>query len=251
VVHRDLKPENLFFHQEADGRTRIKVLDFGMARLLDQQAITTYGMALGTPSFMAPEQAAGRLDEIDGRTDLFALATTGFRLRTGRRIHEADHPVELVRRMSQVPAPPIRSLSPDASAPYARVIDKALQFRREDRYANAEAMQADVRRALTQLSYGAIAPPPLPAPAHRSVKRRGGVVWLALIACIGAGVALFVGSRMSGSGVASGPSASASSVIVDGGAPTRPWMDASTARPPGPIPMQRPVPVPPPNPSSR
>ena len=157
VVHRDLKPENLFF-EESGGRTRIKVLDFGMARLLDQAAITSYGMALGTPSFMAPEQAAGRLDEIDGRTDLFALAATGFRLRAGRRIHEAEDAVELVQMMARTPAPPIRSVAPDVSVPYARVIDRALQFRREDRHEGAAAMQADVRRAMAELSGQTAAP---------------------------------------------------------------------------------------------
>src|ERR1019366_4304993 len=108
VVHRDLKPENLFLVRgEGDDRPRVKVLDFGLARLLDGHTITSYGLALGTPSFMSPEQAAGRIDEIDGRTDLFALAATGFRLRTGRRIHEADDAVELVRKMAQTPAPRI------------------------------------------------------------------------------------------------------------------------------------------------
>ena len=158
VVHRDLKPENLFFARGEDGTTRIKVLDFGLARLTDGQAITSYGLALGTPSFMSPEQAAGRSDEIDGRTDLFSLAATGFRLRTGRRIHEADGAIELVRKMAELPAAQIRDVTPDVSEPYARVIDKALQFRREDRYESAAAMQADVRHALTELP--AIAPGP-------------------------------------------------------------------------------------------
>ena len=106
-MHRDLKPENLFLvrGEGAGEAPRVKVLDFGLARLLDGQTITTYGLALGTPSFMSPEQAAGRIDEIDGRTDLFALAATGFRLRTGRRIHEGANPVELVRKMANFPAP--------------------------------------------------------------------------------------------------------------------------------------------------
>jgi serine/threonine protein kinase len=163
VVHRDLKPENLFFARMEDGATRIKVLDFGLARLLQGQAITSYGLALGTPSFMSPEQAAGKTDEIDGRTDLFALAATGFRLRTGRRIHEADGAIELVQKMSNLPAPPIRSVAPDVSEPYARIIDRALQFKREDRYESAGAMQADVRRALAEL--GA---PAEPAPATKA-----------------------------------------------------------------------------------
>jgi serine/threonine protein kinase len=174
VVHRDLKPENLFFAREGgdDGepiRERLKVLDFGLARVLAWQSITTYGLALGTPSFMSPEQAGGRLDQIDGRTDLFALAATGFRLRTGRRIHEGDNPVELVTKMSRLPAPRIRSVVRDVSAPYARVIDKALEFRRDDRYESAAAMRDDVKRALDELDAGTREPPaPPPAPPRRA-----------------------------------------------------------------------------------
>lgn len=174
VVHRDLKPENLFLVREdapAPSGARVKVLDFGLARLLQGQAITTYGLALGTPSFMSPEQAAGRLDEIDGRTDLFALAATGFRLRTGRRIHEGANAVELVTKMANLPAPPIRSIAADVSAPFARIVDRALAFRRDDRYATAAEMQADVRRATKELDEVgatrlAIPPPPVPPPAR-------------------------------------------------------------------------------------
>ncbi len=176
VVHRDLKPENLFFARD-DGspdKVRVKVLDFGLARLLSGQSITTYGLALGTPSFMSPEQAAGRLDEIDIRTDLFALAATGFRLRTGRRIHDGDDPVDLVTKMARLPAPPIRTLAPDASDPFARVIDRALEFRREDRYESATAMRKDVRRAISELDGAqherrvSRAPPPSPPPRRQA-----------------------------------------------------------------------------------
>jgi serine/threonine protein kinase len=161
VVHRDLKPENLFLMSDPNegdtGKIRVKVLDFGLARLLQGQTITSYGLALGTPSFMSPEQAAGRIDEIDGRTDLFALAATGFRLRTGRRIQEGVNAVELVTKMANVAAPRIRTLAPDASEPFARVVDRALEFRREDRYDNAVAMRADVLRAIAELDAGVTA----------------------------------------------------------------------------------------------
>jgi serine/threonine-protein kinase len=175
VVHRDLKPENLFLvrpEAAAGAGASVKILDFGLARLLDGQAITTYGLALGTPSFMSPEQAAGRLDEIDGRTDLFALAATGFRLRTGRRLHEAANAVELVQKMATLPAPPIRSLARDVSEPYARVIDRALSFRRDDRYADADAMQRDVRKALSELDV--VGPTQLAVPATRSPEPSAG-----------------------------------------------------------------------------
>ncbi len=244
VVHRDLKPENLFFARMDDGSTRIKVLDFGLARLLQGQAITSYGLALGTPSFMSPEQAAGRTDEIDGRTDLFALAATGFRLRTGRRIHEADGPVELVQKMSQLPAPPIRSVAPDVSEPFARVIDRALQFRREDRYESAGAMQADVRRALAELT---APPPPRPRPPVKSSeptielsegdivrppaygldesiripKRRSILPWLVLLVLVGAGGWLYAHRQASESAgaVASSSAPTSSSAAPDASAP--------------------------------
>jgi serine/threonine protein kinase len=156
VVHRDLKPENLFLVREDAGGAgpRVKVLDFGLARILQGQAITKYGFALGTPSFMSPEQAAWRLEEIDGRTDLFALAATGFRLRTGRRIHEGANAVELVSKMASLSAPPIRSMAPDVSVSFARVVDRALEFQRGDRYATAAEMQTDLRRALSELDGG-------------------------------------------------------------------------------------------------
>ena len=160
VVHRDLKPENLFLMRPEDGdpsgaRARIKVLDFGLARLLQQQAITTFGLALGTPSFMSPEQASGQSDQIDGRTDLFAIAATGFRVRTGRRIHEGANAVELVRKMGTMAAPRLRTVASDASEPFARVIDRALEFRREDRYASAEAMRRDLERAIGEIDAAA------------------------------------------------------------------------------------------------
>lgn len=157
VVHRDLKPENLFLLKSetrdpgAERKPRVKVLDFGLARIADGQSTTAYGLALGTPSFMSPEQAAGRTDEIDGRTDLFALATTGFRVRTARKLHDASNAVELVMKMASLAAPPIASVCPEVSLGFARVIDRALQFKREDRYADASAMRHDVQEALSEL----------------------------------------------------------------------------------------------------
>jgi serine/threonine protein kinase len=178
VVHRDLKPENLFLVRPTDDVAaaptgiKVKVLDFGLARLVAGQAITTYGLALGTPSFMSPEQAAGRIDEIDGRTDLFALAATGFRICAGRRVHEATNPVDLVRKMASLAAPKVRTVRPEVSEACARVIDRALEFRRDDRYESASAMRADVERAIaelevrgpTQLAIPVVSAPLRPAP---------------------------------------------------------------------------------------
>ena len=235
VVHRDLKPENLFFARDEGGKSRVKVLDFGLARLLEEQTITAYGLVLGTPSFMSPEQAAGKTPEVDGRTDLFALAATGFRLRAGRRIHEGDDAIELVKKMASLPAPALRSVAPDASEPFARVIDKALQFKREDRYETAAAMQKDVRRALKELARKP-APPPLNRPrgeatieiserdmeparspgargldeSARIPKRRSIVPWILFLLLIGAGVRAYLVYRpLGGDAIESDAAASA------------------------------------------
>jgi len=154
VVHRDIKPENIFIARDELGTERIKLLDFGLARLLEGHSTTTHGIALGTPSFMSPEQAAGRNSDVDGRTDLFALAASGFRLITGRKIHEGMSPIDLMTKMASLPAPRIRAVAPAVSDAFARVIDRALEFRREDRYENAAEMRADVARAIATLDAG-------------------------------------------------------------------------------------------------
>ena len=150
IVHRDIKPENLFLAKETDaeGRetVRTKILDFGLARM-EMGAITRAGLALGTPSFMAPEQAAGRSEEIDGRTDLFAVGATMFRMLTGARIHEGANGAEIVSKMASLPAPPVRTVRADLSEDVAAIIDRALQFKREDRYPKASAMREDVQKA--------------------------------------------------------------------------------------------------------
>lgn len=155
VIHRDLKPENLFLHLGDSpgpfGFQRVKVVDFGLARLLSHtmqgEGVTRAGMAIGTPSYMAPEQAEGRSELIDGRSDLFGLGAIMFRLIAARRVHEANNVVELVTKMAHVPAPPLRSVRADAPAAVAMIVDRALSFDREGRYPNALAMREDVRAA--------------------------------------------------------------------------------------------------------
>jgi eukaryotic-like serine/threonine-protein kinase len=178
VVHRDLKPENIFLANDPEVGMRVKLLDFGLARLREVSTITTAGIAVGTPSFMSPEQAAGRGDEIDGRTDLFALGATMFRVVTGRRVHEAENMVQLVVLMATMPAPKLRTVFPDASEPFARVVDGALAFAREDRWRDATKMQRAVREAIAELEQPET-PPPVPRPRRKkkTTERRRGSTW--------------------------------------------------------------------------
>jgi serine/threonine-protein kinase len=143
VVHRDLKPDNLFVTLDQ----RVKVLDFGLARLLDGmpgQNLTRTGVALGTLAYMAPEQALGRRGEIDGRTDLFALGATLFRVLSGRRVHEAESEAELLMAMASRPAPPLGAVAPDVPEAVSAVVDLALAFTRDARYPDARTMLGDL-----------------------------------------------------------------------------------------------------------
>ena len=144
IVHRDLKPENLFVTLEG----RLKVLDFGIARLREASPTRTTSRAvLGTPAFMPPEQALGRAQEVD------AISR-----RLGRRRHRVfpayrsvcargRHNGGTARPGGNAAAPPLASVAPDVPTPIADVIDRALAFDKADRWRSARAMQDALARA--------------------------------------------------------------------------------------------------------
>ncbi len=147
IVHRDLKPENLFLTSEG----RLKVLDFGIARLRElsvQSATATQaGSVLGTPAFMAPEQALGRWHEVDGRTDIWAVGATAFTLLSGQHVHEAQSLQEQLVLSATRPARSVRQVAPNVPEQLARVVDQALGFARDARFADARAMRVALRSA--------------------------------------------------------------------------------------------------------
>ncbi len=147
IVHRDLKPDNLFMTDDG----AVKVLDFGVARVLDgapDDVRTRTGMAMGTLSYMAPEQALGKRSEIDGRVDIFALGATAFRILAKRRVHEANSDAGMLLAMASKAAPPLGSVVPNVPENIAAIVDLALAFHRDARYPDARTMQADVRAAM-------------------------------------------------------------------------------------------------------
>jgi len=146
VIHRDLKPENVFLTNAGV----VKVLDFGIARLREMSSASTAtrsGASMGTPSYMPPEQARGRWEEVDARSDLWAVGATMFTLLTGKLVHDGHTANEVLLEAMTKPAPPLTSVVPEVSPAVALVADKALAFEREHRWRDAGTMQEGVRSA--------------------------------------------------------------------------------------------------------
>ncbi|MBE7484923.1 MAG: serine/threonine protein kinase [Polyangiaceae bacterium] len=168
IVHRDLKPENVFLTSKGE----VKVLDFGIARMLDQEkdrGQTRTGVIMGTPSFMAPEQALGRWSEVDARTDLWAVGALIFLLVSGRLVHGSGTGSDMLIRAATRPAP---SLARVAKAPLSlvRLVDRALAFDPRRRFPDAATMLAELRAVQQEVGHGGVVertdtgskPPPSP-----------------------------------------------------------------------------------------
>jgi serine/threonine protein kinase len=131
VVHRDLKPQNVMIDKDGNA----KIMDFGIARSLHTRGVTGTGVIIGTPEYMAPEQAEGR--DIDHRVDIYALGAILFEMVTGRVPFEGTTPLSIVlKHRSEPPADP-QTLNAQISSGLSRIILKCLAKRREDRYASA------------------------------------------------------------------------------------------------------------------
>lgn len=143
VIHRDLKPENLFITRDG----RLEVLDFGLARLaeLTIAGATAAGVGMGTPSFTSPEQARGEWDGLDGRTDLYSVGATMYALLTGRRPRGHLHDAQALQAAMHLPLQSVAQECSSLSDGVVRLVDKALAFDRDERFADAAAMRAAVR----------------------------------------------------------------------------------------------------------
>lgn len=150
VLHRDLKPENVFLTRDGD----VKLLDFGVARWNDGKSssdVTGVGMVLGTPAFMPPEQALGRREDVDARSDLWALGATLFTMITGESVHAGGDAKSKLIATARTPARKLREVAPNVPRAVAAVIDRALAFERSERWGDANAMREALRWARMSL----------------------------------------------------------------------------------------------------
>ena len=158
IVHRDLKPDNVFL--TSDGQ--LKVLDLGIARVVESRTRTQMGILMGTPGFVAPEQALGNVDAIDARTDLFSVGALMFALLTGEVIHPAPTAMDQMVLAASKQARPLRAAWPEAPDALADVVDTALAFDRAKRWPSALDMKAALERAMSAGPRAAADPPTRP-----------------------------------------------------------------------------------------
>ena len=145
VLHRDIKPENLLFSATGE----LKVTDFGIAKVVDggRTMATIDGSVLGTPAYMAPEQAEGA--DVGPAADVYAIGTMLYEFLSGRLPFEGDSPMAMLVSRITADAPPLTSAAPGVPLAVAHVVDRALARPLPDRYPSAEAFARELHTAVT------------------------------------------------------------------------------------------------------
>ena len=170
VVHRDLKPDNVMLLDEPTAHARVKVLDFGLAKMvrddLSQRALTADGMVCGTPAYISPEQVEGR--EADARSDVYAVGVLLFEGLTGRRPFVGELAVDVLQAHLSAPVP---RLSDECPPEVQVLVDRALAKDPASRYSGAAAMASAVTAAIAVLPEAFSAGDTLQTPIPPAVAR--------------------------------------------------------------------------------
>ncbi|MBS2011902.1 MAG: protein kinase [Deltaproteobacteria bacterium] len=157
IIHRDLKPQNVFICDDGT----VKLLDFGVARVFDrtsQSKLSMFGLVLGTPSFMSPEQALGSRDKVDHRSDIWSLGATIFTAMSGETVHLGANVQARLLAAATVKARSITMVMHDLHPAISNTIDMALRFKKEDRWQSVDAMRRSLREAREAAGLGRPAP---------------------------------------------------------------------------------------------
>jgi serine/threonine-protein kinase len=142
IVHRDVKPQNVLIDEEGAA----KVTDFGIARTLHQEGLTADGRVLGTTDYVSPEQALGR--PVTGQTDLYSLGIVLFEMLTGDVPFKGENQIAVAMKHVREDLPDVQVRRPEVSAALAAVLDRATAKDLDRRYADAQAMIADLEDVL-------------------------------------------------------------------------------------------------------
>lgn len=171
LVHRDIKPANMIL-EPPEGR--VKLTDFGLARVADDLKLTRTGFVAGTPLYMAPEQARG--DETDARSDLWGLGAILYEMTTGQTPFRGNSALEVLHKITEVKHVPVREIEPNAPDWLAEVIDDLLAKKPEDRYQTATDLAEVLEFHWTHLKTSSGELPNVCQVELRQQRRRNGVI---------------------------------------------------------------------------
>lgn len=176
IVHRDLKPPNLFLERDRERpeRERVKILDFGIAKLiapvLMREKNTGSGSVMGTPEYMSPEQSLGKSGTVDHRTDIYALGVVLYRALAGAPPFQAEGFGEIMMMHISEPPPPLRTRNPDVPEALDRVVMRALAKDPADRFQSMAAFRSALEPIARMASVQATAAPTEPSPAAKGTR---------------------------------------------------------------------------------
>lgn len=148
LIHRDIKPANIMVKQTEDGKWKPYIMDFGIAREQEAPGLTSTGMVIGTPYYMSPEHAKGKLKSLDRRSDIYSLGVSMYELFTGQIPHDGETPVDILMKVIQKDPPPLRKLNAKVPVDVETIVMKCMEKEQNRRYNSAKELAEDLQRYL-------------------------------------------------------------------------------------------------------
>jgi len=182
VIHRDIKPANIMLEDSVE---RVKIADFGLARvMLEQSDLTSQGAMVGTPAYMSPEQVNG--EPLDPRSDLFSMGCVMYAMTAGFSPFRGENALGTARRVTSQKHISLGEISKNVPSDFAQIVDRLLEKNPKDRYQSASELAQDLTRLLAEWNRAPRSAHDRPAPGKLRRKGRERIILAALAVAIAA-----------------------------------------------------------------